>query len=87
MQETYIYTVITMNGDILKILELLESSKVPVLYKDITDLLNEDEHITYFVNRSFNSFRIYNTRYNCHIYNIFYTELDDFIIIEKIVSL
>ena len=87
MLETYLYTVITMNSDILKILEILQRSKAPVLYKDITDLLNEDEHIKYFVNRSFNSFRIYNTRYNCHIYNIFYTELNDFIVIDKIVSL
>lgn len=87
MQETYLYMVIIMNSKILKALEILQEKRISIQYKEIADLLNEDVNITYFVNRSVNSIRIYNNKYNCHIYNIFFSELNDKIVIEKIVSL
>lgn len=87
MQETYLYMVIIMNSKILKVLETLQEKRILVPYKEIADLLNKDTNITYFVNRSINSIRVYNNRYNCHIYNIFFSELNDKIVIERIVSL
>lgn len=79
--------VIIMNSKILKVLETLQEKRILVPYKEIADLLNKDTNITYFVNRSINSIRVYNNRYNCHIYNIFFSELNDKIVIERIVSL
>lgn len=76
-----------LNNKLLEILEDYKQEKKHIDYKDLMELLKTDESIIFFVNLSMSAIRVYSKRFNCHIYNIIFDELDDydFIIIKDIV--
>lgn len=75
-----------LNSKLLEILEDYKQEKKRIAYKELTDLLNMDDTISFFVNLSLDIVRVYNNRFNCHIYDIAFEGEEEYayIIIKKI---
>jgi hypothetical protein len=75
-----------LNSKLLEILEDYKQEKKRIAYKELTDLLNMDDTISFFVNLSLEIVRVYNSRFNCHIYDIAFEGEEEYayIIIKKI---
>lgn len=75
-----------LNSKLLEILEGYKQEKKRIAYKELTDLLNADDTISFFVNLSLDIVRVYNNRFNCHIYDIAFEGEEEYayIIIKKI---
>lgn len=75
-----------MNSRLLEILEEYKEQQKRITYKELTDLLKTDDTISFFVNLSLDVVRVYNSRFNCHIYDIAFEGEEEYayIIIKKI---
>lgn len=75
-----------LNNKLLEILEDYKQENKRIAYKELTDLLNMDDTISFFVNLSLDIVRVYNNRFNCHIYDIAFEGEEEYayIIIKKI---
>lgn len=78
--------VVLVNNKLLEILEEHIERQKRITYKKLTDLLNADDTISFFVNLSLDVVRVYNSRFNCHIYDIAFEGEEEYayIIIKKI---
>ena len=75
-----------MNERLLEILDEYREQQKQITYRELLDLLKTDESITFFINLSLDIVRVYNSRFNCHIYDIAFEGKQEYnyIIIKKI---
>lgn len=77
-----------MSNSLLKALAYLQKEQKLISYEKLIELLKIDNSISFFINLSCSTVRIYSSRFNCHTYNVAFKEEDnDCLIIEKIIKL
>ena len=78
--------VVLVNNRLLEILEEYREQQKHVTYRELIELLKTDDTISFFVNLSLDVIRVYNSRFNCHIYDIAFEGEEEYanIIIKKI---
>lgn len=78
--------VVLVNERLLEILEEYKEQQKRITYKELMELLKIDDTISFFVNLSLDVVRVYNSRFNCHIYDIAFEGEEEYanIIIKKI---
>lgn len=75
-----------MNSRLLEILEEYREQQKRTTYKELIELLKTDDTISFFVNLSLDVIRVYNSRFNCHIYDIAFEGEEEYayVVIKKI---
>lgn len=76
----------SMNSRLLEILEEYREQQKRTTYKELIELLKTDDTISFFVNLSLDVIRVYNSRFNCHIYDIAFEGEEEYayVVIKKI---
>lgn len=77
---------VLVNNKLLEILEEYKDQQKRITYRELTDLLKADDTISFFVNLSLDVIRVYNSRFNCHIYDIAFEGEEEYayVVIKKI---